>query len=841
MSEKVKRTKKDEKPQIEEVLASRDEAHSAGRELVVSRSLKVGRADDPEEGQADRMADLALRHLNSGVSASTVGVSRSLKVGRADDPEEGQADRMTELALRKISGSENANTALRKSSIDDPLGGTAVDSSVESQIQSKLGGGSTLREREASGFSNAYGVDLSGVRVHSDSVSDDLSRSLQADAFTVGSDVFFRGGLYQPGTGAGDRLLGHELAHVAIQSGHGLERMRSNTDDVVKRSVPDIPESLPADFADMSAKDRIATFQRADRERGMNKPDLISLADFSKAAEGRWPHYNENASDILKVKLKDFHNRDDFSADEMYSILTAIEMICSAYLDRRTIELAKKTGDKETGDTLIQAHKEGKVMAINMLLMQAQAGKDSLKQYLSSAGAALKIETDVGENDKKVIKMKEKYTGETASGFFKTLGTKLTQAFLNVPGSVGDDKGGYVELETDLLFGVAPGVKAGIVTILKAEREHGSGAIKAEFVLKGRLKAGISAPGFKLEAALDLGVFLEAKAPDNAQLCDWLGLGVYNNFRSILPESVVNYGWFGSNGTDFNKARSDEWMKRIEERLADPPPDEKKFTDADGKVDKVGFDDAMRRWAERAQDTYVRAGLEGGAELKAQAKLELLGNKINAVASAKGRARVGTEINQESLSKYNKKEEHDRSFSKSYFNTENEVMFELNGWRVGGKFGVMCYSSEDVRPYYEFEVKATLPWPLSSIASLLAALHQSINTYAEQGKKRIEKDMTKQYAIAGFMEAARGAKAIYDIYEPANEAAKKVFEVETAAPGTGINGKFEYKQLTSETSSGERTLWLATQYDNDIEIDAGVAEINVSGKKGQKFFEIKWR
>ena len=85
------------------------------------------------------------------------------------------------------------------------------------------------------------------------------------------------------------------------------------------------------------------------------------------------------------------------------------------------------------------------------------------------------------------------------------------------------------------------------------------------------------------------------------------------------------------------------------------------------------------------------------------------------------------------------------------------------------------------------------------------------------------------------------AKAIYDIYEPANEAAKQVFEVETAAPGTGINGKFEYKQLTSETSSGEKTLWLATQYDNDIEIDAGVAEISVSGKKGQKFFETKWR
>ena len=76
----AKRDAKDGKPQVDESVASRVKHSPAARSLSVSRSLMVGRANDPEEGQADRMADLALRHLNSGLGGSTVGVSRSLTV-----------------------------------------------------------------------------------------------------------------------------------------------------------------------------------------------------------------------------------------------------------------------------------------------------------------------------------------------------------------------------------------------------------------------------------------------------------------------------------------------------------------------------------------------------------------------------------------------------------------------------------------------------------------------------------------------------------------------------------------------------------------------------------------
>ncbi len=62
------------------------------------------------------------------------------------------------------------------------------------------------------------GVDLSAVRVHTDSAAATLNRAVQAEAFTTGTDVFFSPGRYDPSTPAGRGLLAHELTHVVQQS-----------------------------------------------------------------------------------------------------------------------------------------------------------------------------------------------------------------------------------------------------------------------------------------------------------------------------------------------------------------------------------------------------------------------------------------------------------------------------------------------------------------------------------------------------------------------------------------------------------------------------------------------
>ena len=59
----------------------------------------------------------------------------------------------------------------------------------------------------------AFGADFSTVRVH---VGPQAER-IGAIAFTLGSDIYFAPGRFQPDTAPGRQLLGHELAHVLQQ------------------------------------------------------------------------------------------------------------------------------------------------------------------------------------------------------------------------------------------------------------------------------------------------------------------------------------------------------------------------------------------------------------------------------------------------------------------------------------------------------------------------------------------------------------------------------------------------------------------------------------------------
>jgi len=86
-------------------------------------------------------------------------------------------------------------------------------------IQSELGSGKALDGGVRARMESTFGSDFSRVRVHTDSRAAELTSRLNARAFTVGSDLAFGVGEYQPGTLTGDALLAHELAHVIQQQG----------------------------------------------------------------------------------------------------------------------------------------------------------------------------------------------------------------------------------------------------------------------------------------------------------------------------------------------------------------------------------------------------------------------------------------------------------------------------------------------------------------------------------------------------------------------------------------------------------------------------------------------
>ena len=97
-------------------------------------------------------------------------------------------------------------------------------------VRAQLRGGHSLDAGVQARMGAAFGQDFSGVRVHTDAGAADLSEGLGARAFTVGSDIAFGVGEYQPGTLVGDALIAHELAHVLQQQGGGSAQQSKGND-----------------------------------------------------------------------------------------------------------------------------------------------------------------------------------------------------------------------------------------------------------------------------------------------------------------------------------------------------------------------------------------------------------------------------------------------------------------------------------------------------------------------------------------------------------------------------------------------------------------------------------
>jgi hypothetical protein len=87
------------------------------------------------------------------------------------------------------------------------------------QIAASLGGGRPLTRSERAYFEPAFGFDFSQVRIRDDAAAGVAARSVDALAYTLGSQVIMRPGIDVAGTASGRRLLAHELAHVVQQAG----------------------------------------------------------------------------------------------------------------------------------------------------------------------------------------------------------------------------------------------------------------------------------------------------------------------------------------------------------------------------------------------------------------------------------------------------------------------------------------------------------------------------------------------------------------------------------------------------------------------------------------------
>src|SRR5262245_60323900 len=116
--------------------------------------------------------------------------------------EEESADTMRAAAQRR-------RRAMRKAAAPEGGGGLAPQAATALDAADRAGGGAPLAGGMRQQFESSLGADLGGVRVHTGSQSGQAAQAIQAHAYTVGQDIHFAPGRYQPESADGQKLIAH--------------------------------------------------------------------------------------------------------------------------------------------------------------------------------------------------------------------------------------------------------------------------------------------------------------------------------------------------------------------------------------------------------------------------------------------------------------------------------------------------------------------------------------------------------------------------------------------------------------------------------------------------------
>jgi hypothetical protein len=217
------------------------------KKSAVKPKLKVSNPSEPMERDADRAADRVMRDAPAfpmGAHSGTKKDDKAKRETKKDDKakretkkddkakRETKKDDKAKRAAKKDDKAKRAakkdDKAKRETKKDDKAkrdtvasdgatfnaGGTVPDGFEAALGQARQSGGERLSDPARQHVESGFGRSFDDVRIHGDSGAAALADSIDARAFTLGNDVFFGAGQYQPHTHDGRRLIAHEFAHV---------------------------------------------------------------------------------------------------------------------------------------------------------------------------------------------------------------------------------------------------------------------------------------------------------------------------------------------------------------------------------------------------------------------------------------------------------------------------------------------------------------------------------------------------------------------------------------------------------------------------------------------------
>ncbi|HET9981067.1 MAG TPA: DUF4157 domain-containing protein, partial [Ktedonobacterales bacterium] len=127
--------------------------------------------------------------------------------------------------------------------------GIEVGGQREERLRTRAGAGQPLPDDVRGAMESSLGFNFGAVRVHTDAEAARLNRDLNSRAFTYGADIYFNAGMYSPTSGAGRKLLAHELVHVAQQTGESRSESvaRAMIQPMIQRDLNDDQKKAWAD------------------------------------------------------------------------------------------------------------------------------------------------------------------------------------------------------------------------------------------------------------------------------------------------------------------------------------------------------------------------------------------------------------------------------------------------------------------------------------------------------------------------------------------------------------------------------------------------------------------
>jgi hypothetical protein len=193
---------------------------------LIQPKLEIRAPNNKYEREADLLADQVINMPDPGTE----------QTGNLSSPYRPLAEHATSLIQRQEESEEEEEEE------EEPVQAKAFGHASEATlnftngIRSLRGRGQPLSPSERHFFEPRIGYDFSRVHIHTGDHASRLAAEINARAFTLGSDIVFGAGQYQPYSERGRRLLAHELTHVVQQADARVGNL-----SLVQREVPASP------------------------------------------------------------------------------------------------------------------------------------------------------------------------------------------------------------------------------------------------------------------------------------------------------------------------------------------------------------------------------------------------------------------------------------------------------------------------------------------------------------------------------------------------------------------------------------------------------------------------